>query len=263
MATDIGAPFEFSGGQRVAANPQDKWVLTGSDHIAVVTSDGRVFVHIVGGRNITAPFQISTAAPVGANANDHFMFDLDTKIMVVTKDGLVFVHDLIREVPSPGTLGLGIPIAVSVPRKISDGIKVAANPQDKNVLIAGSRILVITETGSVFAHDLVGEKIGTPFQLSPPSIKVAANPQDKHVLAWGDKILVITNDGSVFAHPLSNETIGNPFQLSPPNVKVAALPQDKHVLPFPGGRVSIPGTVMVITSDGSVFGNDLFASPIA
>jgi hypothetical protein len=93
-------------------------------------------------------------------------------------------------------------------------------------LIVGSPILVITNDGSVFAHDLVGNTVGVPFQLSGP--KVAANPQDKHVLIVGSRILVITNDGSVFAHDLVGNTVGVPFQLSGP--KVAANPQDKFVL---------------------------------
>jgi hypothetical protein len=93
-------------------------------------------------------------------------------------------------------------------------------------LVVGGPILVITNDGSVFAHDLVGNTVGVPFQLSGP--KVAANPQDKHVLIVGSRILVITNDGSAFAHDLVGNTVGVPFQLSGP--KVAANPQDKFVL---------------------------------
>jgi hypothetical protein len=260
---DIGFPFAFDGGQHVAANPQDNFVDTGSDHILVVTRLGEVFVHMVSARFVAAPFQLATAAPVGANTGvDRFLFDLDTKIMVITTQGRVFVHDLQRRPVPPNTLGEGVPFAVSVAREITGGVFVAANPQDRHVILAGGRILVITDDGSVFAHDLdfQGEKIGIPFQLSPPGIRVAANPQDKHVLAFGNKILVITGDGSVFAHPLSDDTVGAPFQLSPPDIKVAARPEDKRVLPFPGGGFN-PGTIMVITDNGSVFGHDMFFEP--
>jgi hypothetical protein len=274
MPDDIGAPFAFDGGQRVAANPQDKWVSTGSDHIAVVTSPGDVFVHMVSANFIEAPFQLATATPVGANAEDRFLFNLDTRIVVVTRTGRVFVHDLQRAPQPPDSFLQGAPIAVSAPREITGGVFVAANPQDRHVLFSQGRLLVITADGSVFAHtlDLQSEKIGVPFQLSSPS-KVAANPQDEHVLAWDDKILVVTADGSVFAHTLSNDAVGAPFQLSPPDIKVAARPEDKNVLPlpldpqfsqnvlpFPGGGFS-PSTLMVITNSGSVFGHNLFSPP--
>jgi RecB family endonuclease NucS len=134
---------------------------------------------------------------------------------------------------------------VANPVKLA-GPRVAANPQDKNVLIIGARIVVNTQDGSLFAHDVSGDTIGVPFQLIGP--KVAANPQDKRVLAMGSRILVITNDGSVFAHDLVGNSIGIPFKLSGPNV--AANPQDKHVLIF-GNRI------LVITEDGSVFVHDV------
>ena len=66
----------------------------------------------------------------------------------------------------------------------------AANPQDKWLLVVGNRILVVTKDGSVFAHDIAGNSIGVPFQLGGP--KVAANPQDKWVLVVGNRILVVT-----------------------------------------------------------------------
>ena len=43
--------------------------------------------------------------------------------------------------------------------------RVAANPQDKWVLVMGSRIVVITNDGRVFAHEITGNTVGTPFQL--------------------------------------------------------------------------------------------------
>jgi Domain of unknown function (DUF4185) len=67
---------------------------------------------------------------------------------------------------------------------------VAANPQDKWVLVLGNRILVVTNEGDVFAHDVTGNTVGIPFQLSGP--RVAANPQDKWVLVLGNRILVLT-----------------------------------------------------------------------
>ena len=121
------------------------------------------------------------------------------------------------------------------PQSIGPNLETAVSPEECGnpprstvvyglSLVVGGPILVITNDGSVFAHDLVGNTVGLPFELSGP--KVAANPQDKHVLIVGSRILVITNDGSAFAHDL--DTVGVPFQLSGP--KVAANPQDKFVL---------------------------------
>jgi hypothetical protein len=91
-------------------------------------------------------------------------------------------------------------------------IHVAANPQDKRVLVMGNRIMVNTNDGGVFVHDITGNTIGAPFQLSGPP--VAANPQDKWVLVMGNRILVIVNEGKVFAHDITGNTISTPFQLS-------------------------------------------------
>jgi hypothetical protein len=88
--------------------------------------------------------------------------------------------------------------------------RVAANPQDKRVLVMGNRIMVNTNNGGVFVHDITGNTIGVPFQLAGPP--VAANPQDKWVLVMGSQILVIVNDGRVFAHDITGNAIGTPFQ---------------------------------------------------
>jgi hypothetical protein len=249
MTDEIRPPFEFAGNQRVAANPQDKWVL-GGDHITVITSDGGVFVHMVNNQTIEAPYRLEGTAPVGANAVDHFAFDLVNWIMVITKDGRVFTHEVIWKNSKP--------VAVSSAKEISGAVRVAANPQDKFVLANYSQIKVITSNGSVFAHDidLMEGRVGSPYQMGPSNIKVAANPQDKHVLDFGNKIVVITNDGSVYAHKLVNNSIQPAYQLPPQNIKVAALPQDKYVLAL-GSLV-----VAVITDKGSVFGHTLFDPPL-
>lgn len=46
-------------GSGVAANPQDKWVLTMGNRILVIVNDGRVFAHDIVGNQVVAPFQIS------------------------------------------------------------------------------------------------------------------------------------------------------------------------------------------------------------
>ena len=76
----------------------------------------------------------------------------------------------------------------------------------------GNRILVILNTGAVFAHDITGNTIGPAFQVTGP--RVAFNPVDKWVITMDNRILVITNSGLVFAHDITGNMISSVFQLS-------------------------------------------------
>ena len=77
---------------------------------------------------------------------------MGNRIMVNLNDGKVFVHDVTSNI-------IGVPFQLGGP-------PVAANPNDKHVLVMGNRILVILNDGRVFVHDISGNTIGTPFQLS-------------------------------------------------------------------------------------------------
>src|SRR3954451_7298912 len=123
------------------------------------------------------------------------------KMKVLQKiDGLLWIVLLLFATnPSNAADNIGVPFQLSGP-------KVAANPQDIRVLVMGNRILINTNDGGVFAHDISGTTIGAPFQLSGP--KVAANPQDIRVLVMGNRILINTKDGGVFAHDISGTNIG-------------------------------------------------------
>jgi hypothetical protein len=48
--------------------------------------------------------------------------------------------------------------------------KIAFNPQDRFVVVMGDRLLVITEDGSVFGHEVSGRDVGPPFQLNPADV---------------------------------------------------------------------------------------------
>jgi len=78
-----------------------------------------------------------------------------------------------------------------VSRQLFVSQKVAANPQDKWVLVMGNRIIVITNDGSVFAHDVDGDNVSTAFEFISDQ-KVAANQEDKRVLVMENRIFVIT-----------------------------------------------------------------------
>ena len=203
----------------VAAQPQDKWVLTLGNRILVITSDGRVFAHDLQGNTVGNPHQL-TGPIVAANPQDKYVLALGNRILVITTDGRVFVHEINGNT-------IGVPFQLSAP-------KVAANPQDKYVLVMDNRILVITQTGQVFAHPVNGNVIGNAIQWSGPL--VAANPPDKHVLVMGNRLLVITASGQVFVHNINGNTIQAPFQLTAP--PVATRPMDKWLL-VNGNRILV------------------------
>jgi hypothetical protein len=126
-----------------------------------------------------------------------------------------------------------------------DGPRVAFNPGDHFVLTMGNRILVITNDGRVFGHDVNGSIIGEAFELDGPP--VAFNPGDHFVLTMGNRILVITNDGRVFGHDVNGSIIGEAFELDGPPV---AFNLGDHFVLTMGNRI------LVITNDGRVFGHD-------
>jgi Domain of unknown function (DUF4185) len=133
------------------------------------------------------------------------------------------------------------------------GDPVASRPEDRWVVTAGDRILVITQAGEVFAHelDLAGKTVGRPFRLAGP--RVAARPEDKWLVAMGGRLLVGTADGRVFAHPVLPNAIGPAIELS--GARVAARAEDKWVL-VGGNRL------LVVTHDGRVFAHALAGNAI-
>ena len=162
-------------GPKVAANPQDKWVVVAGSRILVITEDGRVFVHDITGNTIGVPFQLG-GPKVAANSQDNRVLIMGNRILVITTDGRVFVHEMTGNT-------VGVPFQLGGP-------KVAANPQDKHVLVMSTRILVVTQGGQCFVHDITGNTIGVPFQLGGPQI--ASRLEDKWVLTMGSRILVVT-----------------------------------------------------------------------
>jgi hypothetical protein len=193
---EVGPASQLTGPK---VDAQRKFVIALGDSIAVIHADGRVFSHPVGAREVGAASQL-TGPKVGAKPQDKFVLGLGGppgEIAVITRDGRVFVHPIL--IDSHNKLVVG-------DARQRSGPKVAANPQDKFVLAMArsQRLVVITEDGGVFAHDL-GSGIGTPSPLSGPKIAIPepANPLYRFALEQtsrqGNRILVINIDGDVFA----------------------------------------------------------------
>ena len=84
---------------------------------------------------------------------------------------------------------------------------VAFNPQDRFVVTMGNRIIVTTQNGSVFGHDVANNAVGGAFGFG--GSKVALNgPVDRFVVTMGTRLIVITQNGSVFGHDVTGNTVG-------------------------------------------------------
>src|SRR5262249_52972993 len=154
------------------------------NRILVITQDGRVFAHVVTATAIEPAIQLS-GPPVAANPQDRWVLVSGNQLLVITTDGRVFAHTVTDHVEP--AYQLGSPSGTPPP-------PVAANPQDKWVLVKGSQIVVITEEGRVFAHEITITTVDRAIELTPPSVRVAANPQDKWVVVMGSRIMVGTKE---------------------------------------------------------------------
>jgi hypothetical protein len=168
----------------------------------------------------------------------------------------VFVHPLHLTPPTTDpAFADRFPDGVEDARRLS-GPKVAANPQDKRVLMYGGRILVITQSGEVFAHPTTDDRVLDAVKLT--GAKVAANPQDKWVLMYGGKLLVITADGRVFGHELRGDAVLDAKQIEGP--PVAAQDVDRWVL-APDPSLAQDLGLLVVTSDGRVYSHSFDPLP--
>ena len=109
-------------------------------------------------------------------------------------------------------------------------------------LVIGTRLVVVTEDGRAFAHEIGGNTIGISRQLDGPT--VAGNPSDRWMVTMGQRILVIVNDGRVFAHDVSDTSVSVASAIAGP--RVAANVSD-------GWVVTMNDRILVIPKDGRVF----------
>jgi hypothetical protein len=115
------------------------------------------------------------------------------------------------------------------------------------VVTLGNKLIVITQNGDVFGHDVSGRDIGQPFRFS--GSKAAFNhDQDRFVVTIGNKLIVTTQNGDVFGHDVSGRDIGQPFKFT--GSKMAFNPQDRFV-------VTLGDTMIVTTKNGDAFGADV------
>ena len=236
----VGAAIQLQA-PPVAVNPHDRAAVVMGNHILVVTDDRRVFVHGVYGNTVDYSYQLAGSLrpalagerilvlqnrllvieadgrvfarnvdfstntiggevqlegpPVAAAiARDKWVVTHDNQIVVITTEGQVWSHTIIEDVIRP---------AQFMPNP--SGPPVAANPQDKHVLVV-NRLLVVTDTGDVFSHALAPTSVGAFQPL--PGARVGTSPQDKWVLAVDSRIFVLAREDTFRPTRLEGRRLG-------------------------------------------------------
>lgn len=119
----------------------------------------------------------------------------------------------------------------------------AGRPEDRYVFATGNRILVVTQTGEVFAHPyLNGGQIGDPVRLSQtPCSLVGTRTEDKWVLFDQDNFIVVTETGQVWGHQVGASRVENATAY---NTAIPVGLGAKYV-------VVVGGRLVAVYSDGS------------
>ena len=77
----------------------------------------------------------------------------------------------------------------------------------------GNKLIIITQNGDVFGHDVSGRNIGPAFKFT--GSKAAFNgPVDRFVVTNGNRLIVTTQNGDAFGHDVSGRDIGPPFPMN-------------------------------------------------
>ncbi len=85
----------MSGLYKIGFNPQDRFVVTVGDRLAVITEDGGVFGAQLVGREMQDVRQFVPNDRIGYNPQDRFMVALGNTLVVITRDGSVFGADVL------------------------------------------------------------------------------------------------------------------------------------------------------------------------
>lgn len=216
---------------KIAYNPEDRFVVSIGSRIVVTTKSGDVFGHDVSGHQIGDAFQF-TGARAACNPQDRFVAVMGNTLMVVTRSGEVFGHDV-----SGRDIGPALKFS---------GAKAAFAPQDRFVVTTGNTLLITTYSGEVFGHEISGRHIGPAFKFSGPA--AAFNLQDRFVVTIGNLLIVAAANGEVFGHEVTSRTIGPSFRFT--GSRMAFTPQDRFV-------VTVGNLMVITTRTGDAFGADV------
>ena len=125
---------------RIAFNPQDRFVVAIGNTLIVTTRSGDTFGHDVTGHTADRGFQFS-GAKAAFNPEDRFVVTMGNTLIVCTQSGNVFGHDIAGRNIGPGFQ--------------FTGAKAAFNAVDRFVATAGNLLIVCTQNGDVFGLAIV------------------------------------------------------------------------------------------------------------
>jgi hypothetical protein len=135
---------------KIGFNPEDRFMVTIGNTLAVVTNDGSVFGCNVNGPILGPLFQFS-GPKIGFNPEDRFMVTIGNTLAVVTQDGSVF--------------GCNVNGPILGPLFQFSGPKIGFNPGDRFMVTIGNTLAVVTQDGSVFGSNVDGSTLGPLFQF--------------------------------------------------------------------------------------------------
>jgi hypothetical protein len=216
---------------RIAFNPQDRFVVAIGNTLIVTTRNGDTFGHDITGHTADSAFQF-TGAKAAFNAVDRFVVTMGSTLIVTTQNGDVFGHDI-----SGRNIG---------PAFQFSGAKAAFNAVDRFVTTINNMLIVCTQNGDVFGHDISGRTVGPAFKFT--GSKAAFNAVDRFVVSIGTTLIVCTQNGDVFGHDVLGHNIGPPFKFT--GSRMAFNPEDRFV-------VTVANTMIVTTQGGPAFGADV------
>ena len=217
---------------RIAFNPQDRFVVAIGNTLIVTTRNGDTFGHDITGHTADSAFQFS-GAKAAFNTVDRFVTTMGNRLIVCTENGNTFGHDV-----SGRNIG---------PAFQFTGARAAFNTGDRFVVTIRNMLIVCTDSGDVFGHEISDRNIGPAFKFS--GSKAAFNrATDRFVVTMGDTLIVCTQSGDVFGHDVSGHNISPPFKFN--GSRMAFNLVDRFV-------VTVGNTMVVTTRDGPAFGADI------
>ena len=239
---------------RIGFNPNDRFMTTLGSTLVVVTAEGERIGSRVSGRQMQPVFQF-TGAKIGFNPQDRFLTTIGNTLVIVTVEGNVFGSDVVnRELQPVYQLS---------------GAKVGFNAEDRFLTSVRGALAVVTAEGRVWAADVAREQHVIGPVAEATGARIGFNPEDRFLVALRDRLVVIRHDGRVFASTVKATATGTFIgayadgkdwgtiynrQLEPvvelTGATIGFNPQDRFM-------TTVGNTLVVITSEGNVFGTDV------
>jgi hypothetical protein len=172
---DAGSPLPGT----LFGGPDAKYVLYDETAMMfyVVTTNGIVWAHPLG--QISGGYPLKGPSLFGAQNDKYVLLD-GNRILVVNTRGQIWAHDLscTNPIPQsflcpPDTVGAGYML---------NGPSLIGAPNDKYVVLANGRLMVINTFGEVWARNISASTVDAGYKLSGPTLFGGAN--DKYVVVY-------------------------------------------------------------------------------